>query len=220
MVAVIPLRAGSKRLPGKNLRPLLGKPLFSHTIQHARSAGISRIVVSTDISELFNADLGDDVRIVERPKNLADDDTPMNRVLEQVLTEEVTDNASIVLLQATSPLRDPQDISKAINLFSEGRHDIVLTVTPADRGILKWGISDGDRFMPVSNPRFCFSNRHQLPDVYRPDGGVYVFNADWFRREKTFERGVIGFIETPLQRAYDIDTLEDFELVERALKQV
>lgn len=217
LIALIPLRAGTKGLPGKNIRPLAGKPLYAHAVDQARTAGIPHIVITTDIEELIGADLGSDVHVISRPTALAADTTSMAEVLRYVLAGHILGSATIVLLQATSPLRNPADIRRCIDLHMGERFDLVMSVTRAESSVLKWGKADGDRFLPLSEPEHCFSNRAQLPPVYRPDGAVFVFDADWFRRVGTLAGGDIGMIETPPERAHDIDSLADFESVEKIL---
>jgi CMP-N,N'-diacetyllegionaminic acid synthase len=117
IVAIVPLRAGSKGLPGKNVRLLAGKPLYAHTVDHARIAGLSEVVISTDIGSLIGADLGPNVHVASRPAELARDDTQMSQVLSNLLSTTVKGPATIVLLQATSPLRDPSHINRAIAAF-------------------------------------------------------------------------------------------------------
>jgi len=217
-IAVLPLRAGSKGLPGKNTRLLAGKPLFTYSIAHARAAGIERVMISTDIPEVLAAQLGSDVTVTRRPEGLGADDTTMADVLRHVLSCEITGPATIVLLQATSPLRSPADICRAIDLHASGKYDLVMSVTPADSGVLKWGTAENGRFNALSNPEYCFANRGDLPSVYRPDGAIYVFDADWFRRVGAFSGGNIGVIITAPERAHDIDTTVDFEAVSDLIK--
>ncbi|MFQ3251763.1 MAG: CMP-N-acetylneuraminic acid synthetase [Loktanella salsilacus] len=219
LIALIPLRAGSKGLPGKNIRLLAGKPLYEHTVDQARTAGIGHVVITTDIEELIGADLGRDVCVAPRPASLATDTTSMAEVLRHVLSVDIVGAATVVLLQATSPLRDPADIRRGIDLHLGRQFDLVMSVTRAESGVLKWGKADGDRFLPLSDPEHCFSNRAQLPPVYRPNGAVYVFDAEWFRRTGTLAEGDIGMIETPPERAHDIDSFVDFEVVKTLMKK-
>ena len=217
LIALIPLRAGSKGLPGKNTRPLAGRPLYTHTLEQARAAGIGVSLVSTDIAELLDADLGPDVRVVARPAALAGDATSMDAVLRHVLANDLVGAWTVVLLQATSPMRAPADIRRAIALHASGNFNLVLSAARADSCVLKWGCAEGARFVPLSKVEHCFSNRASLPPVYRPDGAVYVFDADWFRNTGTLASSPIGMIETPINRAIDIDTLADFKDVEARL---
>lgn len=217
-IALIPLRAGSKGLPGKNTRSLVGRPLYAHTLEHARLVGIEEVVVTTDIGFLLGADLGSGIRVAERPAALAQDTTPIEEVLRHVLAVDIKGPATIVLLQATSPLRAPNDIGRAIDLHAAGEFDLVLSATRAQSGVLKWGSADGARFVPIAEPAFCFANRASLPPLFRPDGAIYVFDADWFRGHGQLATDRIGMIETSNECALDIDTLADFDAAEARLK--
>ena len=216
-VALIPIRAGSKGLPGKNTRLLAGRPLYRHAIEHAVAAGIERIAVSTDIDSVLSDEADSGVELLERPDALAADDTTMDAVLAYILEHDLRGPATIVLLQATTPLRDPADIERCIALFRQSDFDLVMTVTQADRKVLKWGLRDGERYSPLRDPSHCFANRASLPEVFRPDGAVFVFDADWFRRNGSLGSAEIGSVVVPGWRADDVDTIEDFLAVERKL---
>ena len=219
-LALVPLRAGSKGLPGKNIRPLAGKPLYAHTLGQARAAGIAQIVVSSDIDALAGVDLGPGARLAPRPAELARDGTPMDAVLAHVLAQDVPGPARIVLLQATSPLRASADIIRALESHAGGQYGLVLSATRANSDVLKWGRAEAGRFVPLSGPEYCFANRADLPPVFRPDGAIYVFDAGAYRRAGSLAALAamgVGMIETPPERAQDIDTLEDFLAVEERL---
>ena len=83
--AVIPLRAGSRGLPGKNVRPLAGRPLYRHAVDQAIEAGAARVVISTDVAEVLQAALPAPVQLVARPAELAGDTVPMAPVLVHAL---------------------------------------------------------------------------------------------------------------------------------------
>lgn len=217
-VAVIPVRAGSKGLPGKNTRSLAGKPLYRHAVDAALEAGASRVIISTDIREILLAELPDCVSVLRRPADLAGDSVAMVPVLLHAIDEAHIDGV-FVLLQATSPLRSAADIKGALAVYERGEYELVMSVTPADSGVLKWGLLDKDRFRPIADPSYCFSNRQSLPAVVRPNGAVYVMNAGWFHARGSFVTNHIGVIEMSLERSKDIDTLSDFEICEVFLRQ-
>lgn len=217
--AVIPLRAGSKGLPGKNTRPLAGKPLYRHAVDEALKAGAQQVIISTDIAEVLSTGLPDRVVALARPPELAGDTVPMAPVLAHALdTTGCTGTA--VLLQATSPLRRAGDIEAALTVFARGDYELVMSVTAAERSVLKWGILDGDRFRPLSDPAYCFANRQSLPPVVRPNGAVYVMDAAWFVARGSFVTDRIGVIEMPGERSQDIDSLGDFERCAALLNQI
>ena len=212
----MPLRAGSKGLPGKNTRALAGKPLYMHAVDVALAAGAERVIISTDIAQVLEAQLPLRVEALRRPADLCGDHVPMAPVLVHALQSSACSGA-MVLLQATSPLRHVDDLVAALRVFDAGDYEVVMSVTEADRGVLKWGRLDGARFVPMSDPAFCFSNRQSLPAVVRPNGAVYVFDAEWFIKRGSFVSERIGVIEMPADRSLDIDTLADFERCEAAM---
>jgi N-acylneuraminate cytidylyltransferase len=214
--AVIPLRAGSKGLPGKNTRMLAGKPLYRHAVDQALEAGAARVLITTDIAELKTVALPVGVEVIERPLQLATDAVPMAPVLSHALIVAGC-TGTAVLLQATSPLRRASDIRAALAIFQRGAHELVMSVTPADRGVLKWGLLDGDRFCPLSDPSHCFANRQSLPPVVRPNGAIYVLDAAWFVARGSFVSDRIGVVEMDGEHSLDIDTPIDFERCEAAL---
>lgn len=214
--AVIPLRAGSKGLPGKNVRALAGKPLYRHALDQAVAAGAARVLITTDLPEVLNADLPREVTCVPRPPELAGDTVPMAPVLVHAL-QQAQVRGTVVLLQATSPLRLPADIRAALDLFATGDHGLVMSVTEADRGVLKWGRLDGSRFLPLSSPEHCFANRQSLPPVVRPNGAVYVFDAARLIATGSLAADSVGVVSMPAERSHDIDNLDDFEQAERLL---
>ncbi len=214
--AVIPLRSGSKGLPGKNIRKLADKPLYRHAVDLALAAGADQVILSTDIPEVLAAVLPPRVQALQRPAELCGDEVPMAPVLVHAL-QTVHCEGVVVLLQATSPLRQAADVQAALEVFATGQHGLVMTVTEADRGVLKWGRVDGDRFVPLSDPAHCFSNRQSLPPVVRPNGAVYVLDAQQFLAKGSFVSERIGLVHMSSERSQDIDTLADFERCEVAL---
>jgi N-acylneuraminate cytidylyltransferase len=214
--AVIPLRAGSKGLPGKNTRLLAGKPLYRHAVDLALQTGAHRVVLTTDIPEIFKAELPEGVIVLQRPNELCGDTVPMAPVLVHALKAASCEGV-VVLLQATSPMRQSIDVEAALKVFVTGQHELVMSVTEADRGVLKWGQIEGDRFVPLSDPAYCFSNRQSLPPVVKPNGAIYVMNAAWFLGRESFVSEKIGLVQMSAAHSQDIDTLADFERCEAAL---
>lgn len=216
-VVIVPARGGSRGRPGKNTALLAGRPLWRWSVDQGLEAGAREVIVTTDIEEILASPPEAGLTILRRPPELARDETPMAPVLLHALADEALAGETIVLLQPTSPLRTAGDIKAAVERFARGRHELVMSVTEADRGVLKYGTLDGDRFEALRDPAHCFSNRQALPPVYRPTGAVYVFNRDWFLHNGGFETERIGAVEMPAERAMDIDTQDDLE---RAAKRL
>ncbi len=205
------MRGGSKGLPGKNTRLLAGKPLYQHAVDLALAAGASRVLLSTDIADVLAAKHPEQVHALPRPPELCCDAVPMAPVLFQVL-QSAQVAGPVVLLQPTSPLRQVSDVQAALHQLTKGPFDLVMSVTEADRGVLKWGqLQEDGRFVPLSSPVYCFSNRQSLPPVYKPNGAVYAMQAEWFLRNQSFVSERIGTVVMPPERSHDIDNLADFE---------
>lgn len=218
-VALIPVRAGSKGLPGKNIRPLAGRPLYLHSVEQAFGAGLDTVVISTDIPEILETPQSPGVIVHPRVAELSADETPMSMVLADVLCLSHFDGATVVLLQATSPLRRSEDIRRAVDRFEKGDAEVVMSVVPADPRVLKCGTIDDDRFVPLRDPRDTFRNRQDLPSVVRPDGAIYVFGASWFRDRGELVSERISALRVDPADSVDIDDIADFEFCARILEQ-
>jgi len=218
-IAIIPARSGSKGLPSKNTKALCGKPLFMYSVEAALEAGLSKIFISTDSPEILNFDLPVGVKAVFRVPQLCMDETPMAEVVLDFLENSYAGPATVVLLQPTSPLRTHLHIKEALEVYEAGNRTLTMSVCFADSKILKWGHVSGHTFYPVSKPEYCFANRQSLPNIYRPNGAVYIFDAQKFRSDREFPSGSIRVIQMSETESIDIDSLADFYRCEKLLAQ-
>jgi CMP-N-acetylneuraminic acid synthetase len=220
-VAVIPARGGSKRVPGKNLRPCAGKPLIGWTIDAARGAKrLDRVILSTDdpaIAE-FGRSASAEVPFL-RPAELAADETPMLPVLAHLLDwlARTTKVTALVLLQPTSPLRLAEDIDGAIALFEDGRADSVVTVMNPTNAMLPSKLmtvgADRQSVEPLAIP---VPPAESL--VIRNGPAVLVSSAATLRGGALYGRRTLGY-RMPVERSVDIDTPFDFRLAEMFLAE-
>lgn len=222
IVAIIPARGGSKRLPRKNLLPLSGKPLISWTIEAAQTAGcFAEIVVSSDDHALRSiaCDLG--AVIHERSPALATDQASSTDVILDVLTWLASSDRqyrTCVLLQPTSPLRSAQDIREAVRIYSENGTDTVISVSPLEVPGEWCGslASDGTMigFKALS------SDASSRSPIFRLNGAIYVFDCQRFHSERRYRtRRTVGFVMPP-ERGIDIDTASDLAACEAVLAAV
>lgn len=218
LIGLVPLRAGSKGLPGKNTALLSGRPLYEHTLSAALDAGLDGVVVSTDIDSVLRRQPDASVEIIDRPSDLCRDDTPMDAVVRHAIGH-LHQRATVVLLQATSPLRSADDIRAAAEAFDAGDHDLVMSVCEAERSVRKWGQVVDGRFVPISTAQECFTNRQQLAPVHRPNGAIYVFDSEWFIDNGGFATSSIGAYEMDERSSVDIDDADDLDAVERLLAE-
>jgi N-acylneuraminate cytidylyltransferase len=230
VLAIVPARGGSKGLPGKNIRPLAGLPLIGHSLRAAELVpSVTRCVVSTE-SELIAAvaaDLGGDVPF-RRPAELAADTTPMAPVLRHALAtveeQEGRRYDLVLLLDPTSPAREPDEIEAAIGrLVAHPEWDGVVSVSaptfhPVWVGVREGGDGRLSRYFPEGTG---VTRRQELDRYLRINGTFYVWRAEFVRRlvSSWFDEGVHGMVEIPEARAFAIDYEYEFELVESLVAQ-
>lgn len=218
-LAIIPLRAGSKGLRRKNLLPLAGIPLYRHSVHQALRV-VGECIISTDISEILSGNPDSACQVIERPAELAQDNTPITPVMMHLFESLKRVNRlpkQAILLQATSPLRRDEDIHNAVRLFKTGEFELVMSVVKTDSGILKYGFTENERFIPISRPDYCFSNRQSLPEIARPNGAIYVFSPDTFLKNGGMPTRSIGSIEMPEAFSIDIDSQADLDAAEEIM---
>lgn len=218
VVAVVPVRAGSQGLPGKNFRALGGVPLWERAVAQGRAVA-DEVIVTTDAPEILSRAPEPGVRHVARPAELATNEAPMAPVLSHLLSEQVAAGATVMLLQPTSPLRSEADLQATLDLYRSGGFSMTMTVTEADRGVLKWGRVEDNLFRPLAEPGMSFANRQSLPRVLKPNGAVYVFGRDAFLEAGGFPHERIGVVEMPPERSHDIDTADDLARAEALLSR-
>ena len=211
---VIPIRAGSKGLPGKNIRMLAGMPLFMHSVACARAAGIDDIVVATDIEDVLQS-ADHQFRVYRRSPESATDTAPTHDVLIEVISALGLEDRMIVLLQATSPLRRPETVRKVISLFKAGAFDVCCSVSEIDNTLLKAGLVNGESIVPLLSAKAQFSPRQELPRSYKMDGGTFVFSGAWLLERGNLETDRIGVVISGSEEFGDIDDMSDFNRVEQ-----
>jgi CMP-N,N'-diacetyllegionaminic acid synthase len=190
VIALVPARSGSKSIPGKNFRLLGDKPLFAHAIDCAYAAGCDPVALSTD--NPHPATPYAPCLEIERPAELAQDDTPMIDVVRHALAQiPGQPDDVIVLLQPTQPFRTPARVREAITLLQSTGADSVVSVVPlplthhADAQLAIGSILGPDRLFGVGEyPEFPDSclNRQQREQTYIRDGTVYAFKRDTVAR--------------------------------------
>lgn len=216
VLAIIPARGGSKGLPGKNIRPLRGKPLIGWSLDAAwASRYVSEVVVSSDDSEILAVaqGLANHVSLV-RPAELARDDSSSIDVVLQVL-DTLPDYDWVVLLQPTSPLRTAADIDAALErCWATGAPACVSVSEATDSPWWMFGINQQGRLKSFLPPEQRPMRRQDLPELYALNGAVYVARADWLRQTRSFLGEETVAVVMPAERSVDIDTLQDFHRAE------
>lgn len=219
VLAIIPVRGGSKGIPGKNIKLLAGKPLVYYTIEAAKNSKyVTRTIVSTENPEIKKVALSYGAEVLDRPAELAQDETKTAPVMLQVLEELAKQNYYpdvVVLLQATCPLRDSKELDEAFKMFFDNEKqgcDSVFAGHVIGTTHSKW------RKNPKTNEYEClfdYRNRPRRQDTDKhyemitETGATYIIKTDVLKEIKDF----IG--KNPLVylngKCLDIDTAADFD---------
>lgn len=224
ILCVIPARGGSKGVPGKNIKPIAGKPLIAYTIEQAqKSKYIDRVIISTedkqiaDVAKEFNAEVP-----FIRPEELAADNSSMMDVLAHAIKwmeEEAKFKFDIlVLLHVTTPLRTTEDIDNCIKLLVEEGADNVFSVTESYRNpyFNMVEVSKDQKVTLVKEGNFV--TRQSAPDVFDMNASIYVWWKDIFKTEKGLFLKKTRIYPMPRERSVDIDEPLDFRIAEMLLR--
>ena len=226
-MVVIPARGGSKRIPGKNVKPLGGKPLIDYTLEAA--LGIftgDQICITTDDERIVERakEKGIEVPFL-RPPALATDESNMVDVLKHCVAfyeEKNREFENILLLQPTSPFRKKSDLVNALKSFTEDV-DLVASVfvTKSNPYYLLYE-EDQQGWLKKSKGEKFFGRAQDVPDVYELNGSVFVIRITTL---KTFP--CTSVLQFPRVKKYvmdeyysvDLDTEIDWEFAEFLLNK-
>ena len=226
ILALIPARGGSKRLPGKNIKMLGGLPLIAWTIRAVSDSGCcADVLVSTDdpaIAEIAR-EHGAHVPWLRPPELSTDTASSVDMAIHAVDAYETMSGPvdGLLLLQPTSPFRTSDSIKRAVNLFceSDGWHPVV-SVSPAS-----------------SHPAWCFRQKQEgmepflgwselkkrsqdLEPAWMLNGAIYLISPNRLRNEKSFlTLDAQPLLMTDINESIDVDTMADFELCKSMLLQ-
>jgi CMP-N,N'-diacetyllegionaminic acid synthase len=220
-ICTICARGGSKGIPDKNLRPLMGRPLVGHSVRQALDSGLFDIVaISSDSEAILQAASAEGaVYFIRRPAELANDKAGklpvMRHAVDTVERETGFEFQTMVDLDATSPLRRTHDIKTCIELIEKEGHGNVLTAMPARRSPYfnqlekdtngRWGVS--------KSPEQPVTGRQGAPVTFDMNASIYAWSRTSFiAGPKLFAVDTTVHV-MPLERSWDIDDPIDLEMV-------
>jgi len=203
IIALIPARAGSKRITKKNSKNLLGQPLISWTIKTAKKVKeISDIFVSTNDKKISKISNNLNVKVPwKRPKHLCGDKVSSENVALHFLNwyeKKYSKLDGLLLLQPTSPFRKKSSIRKAIKLFKKNKNKAIV------------GFSRIDKKKIFSRKSSYFKN------MFKVNGSIYLISPNNLRRYRSFTKhSVLPLIQNSLKESIDIDTYEDWDIAKK-----
>lgn len=222
-IAIIPARSGSKGLKDKNIKTLNGKPLMAYTIECALESNMfDKVFVSTDTQKYADIafQYGADASFLRSEKNSTDSANSWD-VIKEVI-EKFRDMGKIydeiMLLQVTSPLRRPQDIINALDLFYAQNANAVISLTECDHSPIWCNTLPPDRSMDhFEKEEYKNLPRQELPTYYRYNGAIYLIKVEELEKENMFSEGCYAYLMPP-ERSIDIDSELDFLIAETLIK--
>lgn len=232
ILGVITARGGSKGIPGKNIKPLLGKPLLAYTIEAAQKSGVfDKLIVSTDDEAIAKVakEYGCDVPFL-RPADLANDKAAHLPVMQHAVNflkeKEGYKPDYVMILQPTSPARQPFHIKESVELIKNTGADSVLSVyevpenfTPHKAMVVK---DDGLLHLITGQPVWMRAIRRQdLPKAFWSVGAIYLFKTSLlFGEEPNFYGEKVAPYVFDSKYAVDINVLSDWAPAEEAMKKL
>jgi len=217
-LVIIPARGGSKGVPGKNIKPLAGKPLIYYTLEAARQVfNDEQIIISTDSNEIKECVEKSGLKVpFLRPNDLATDTAESYEVILHAL--QFAENNGIkpevvVLLQATTPFRTAQHIREAMQLFN-GQTEMVVSVKETNANPYYVLFEENNQGWLEKSKNGNFVTRQQCPKVYEYNGGIYLINVVALKEKSLSKFTRIKKYVMDEFSSHDIDTMLDWEIAE------
>ena len=227
ILAIIPARAGSKGVPGKNSKLLGDKPLIAYSIEQAiASNSFAKIIVSTDDETIARIaiNFGAEVPFM-RPFELANDTASSIAVIQHAVDFLESQNEffdAVCLLQPTSPFRENGFIAKAIAKFSIAHSDALVSVLPVPQEYNPHWVFEADRsgmLQIATGEKEIITRRQELPTAFFRDGSIYLTNIASIKKG-TFYGEKLTYIESKPNLYVNIDTMEDWIQAEEKLPTI
>ena len=212
-LVLIPARAGSQRLSGKNMRKLRDLPLLGHSIAYAVKNGLDDIVVTSNDAAVLDFAIQNKVQVIKRPDALAGNEEPVVTALQHAVDQSQKEYDAVILLQPTNPLRPEGLFKEAISIFEKEDCDSLMTVS---RNEHKLGTISNHQFIPYN---YQMGQRSQdLEPLFYENGLLYIFKTELLKQGNLLgEKNYPLIVDHPFAEI-DIDTEADFKKAELYLK--
>lgn len=214
-IAIIPARGGSKRIPGKNIRPFLGKPIIAYSIEVALQSGLfESVMVSTDDPQIADIarEYGASIPFM-RPPELADDYTGTTAVVQhatQWFLQQDIAIENVCCLYATAPFVQARYLRQGLDKLQTLKDTMVFSVCRFPFPIQRAQKMDAQGFMTPFTPAYMASRSQDLEEAYHDAGQFYWWHAQTLLHGARHSAGII----LPRHLVQDIDTQEDWQQAE------
>ena len=220
IIAIIPARGGSEGIPSKNIINICKKPLIAWSILHAKSTPeIHSVWVTSDSDEILNIAQQYGANPIKRPENLststASSESAWLHALQEI--EKILGAIDLVVgMQATSPIREPSDISMAIKNLINNEYDSLLSVSELEDYFI-WEVHNGNP-MPVNYNKNDRKMRQSINKSYLENGSFYIFKSSILKSENNRLGGKMGIHLMDKHKMFQIDNKEDIKLCESIMR--
>lgn len=217
-LVVIPARGGSKGVPRKNIKNLLGKPLIHYTIEAAQKLFDNSIIcVSSDDQEIIEISEKTGIKVpFVRPDSLAGDSSGTYEVLLHAITFYERQGYladTLILLQPTSPFRNEKHIKEAMNLYCD-EIDMVVSVKETKSNPYYILYEENENGFLTQSKKAAFTRRQDCPQVWEFNGAIYVINIKSLKKGEISSFNKVIKYEMDELSSHDIDTLFDWKIAE------
>lgn len=219
VLALIPARGGSKGIPHKNVQPLAGKPLLAYSIEQARATrSITRVVVSTDDDAIAAVANQYGAQVVWRPAEISGDtatsESALLHALDYLRDTERYEPDLVVFLQATSPLRQVDDIQNAIETLRREQADSLFSACAVEGFVWR---KEGEQLTSLTFDYRHRQRRQDAPEDLMENGSIYVFKPWTLRQFDNRLGGKIAVYRMNLLDSFQVDEPSDLELMAQLL---
>lgn len=223
--AIIPARAGSKRLSNKNLIILDGKSLLAYSMDAAHNSKyVNNCLLTTNIPMNYLNDINKKCLVYQRPSCLTEDNSLMSDVVIDAIDfldqKHQIKSEYIILLQPTSPLRTAKHIDQACELMLSAPdcESVISVFEPPSHPYKMFKVEKNNSLIPFKNISDLEKPKQTLPKIYAQNGAIYIIKTNAFKKHKSFYiEPCLPFVMSQTS-SIDIDTMDDFKLAEFFLK--
>lgn len=221
VVAVVPARGGSRRVPRKNLELLGGRTLVRRALETALAAGcFATVALSSEDDEILREAHGLDIIAIRRPPELATETALALDVVRHAIGQ-LPAHEAVAVVQATSPFTAPEDLAGAVRLLESSGAESVVSVVRLEAAAhplkLKRLLEDG-RLVPYLEDD-ALTPSHDLPPLWVRNGSIYLSRREVLERNLLVSDGDVRGYEMPSERSYDVDTPRDLAFARFLLAQ-
>jgi len=222
-ISIIPARGGSKGIKKKNLYPVLGKPLLYWTLKSSlESKKIAQTWVTSDDIEILDFAERNGAFTIKRPHSLSKDfcssESAWTHAINHIYKKGI-EFTEVVGLQATSPIRENEDIDKAIYQFEKNKADSLFSGCPITDHLL-WKRKINKKLAPINYDGGERKPRQKIIKKYLENGSIYIFNRYKFLKENLRLFGNIDIYEMNNYKSLQIDELSDIKFCEAVMKYI